>query len=318
MSDTENWEQFRAQIGAARALLGDPSAAARGRSDMVPVAEPSADASLPSLLEQCLDMLAAPSPAIRPSLRTVHQLACVGGTLINRCIASMPNTKLLSEVDPLSPIAFNQPQTFVPTDLIRLDRASSRPSGDDVLTRIFLAGTEVLYEETRRNGVALILRDHAHGQFSFGDHTQHHPTLMEMLEDRFTLRSLVIVRHPMESFLSLRANDWLHFSPPSLKRYSELYLAFLDHFSALPILRYEDFLQDPQTRMQETCDILDLSYNPDFIHLFPDLQLSGDSGRGGDIIKERPRKPVPPDIAKAAAAAPAYRALCARLGYAIG
>ena len=57
---------------------------------------------LPSLLEQCAAMVAA-QPGPQP-YRVLHHMACTGGTLISRCLATMPNVVLLSEIDPLSAI----------------------------------------------------------------------------------------------------------------------------------------------------------------------------------------------------------------------
>ena len=36
------------------------------------------------------------------TLRSIHHLACTEGTLISKCIASMPDVALISEVNPMN------------------------------------------------------------------------------------------------------------------------------------------------------------------------------------------------------------------------
>ena len=38
----------------------------------------------------------------KPVIRTIHHLACTGGTLISKCISSMPETALISEINPMN------------------------------------------------------------------------------------------------------------------------------------------------------------------------------------------------------------------------
>ena len=39
-------------------------------------------------------------PQGKPLLRTIHHLACTGGTVISKCLAAMPDVALISEVNP--------------------------------------------------------------------------------------------------------------------------------------------------------------------------------------------------------------------------
>jgi len=307
MSDADAWTGFRKEIGDALDLLSDVP---RPTPDMRSLSPAGA---LPSLLEQCRDLIGQAGDSAPPMLRSVHHLACTGGTLISRCIAAMPNTQVLSEVDPLSPMAHKQP--FHPTDLIGLVKSGSRPSEQSVLIRIFLAGLDALYRETHPIGVRLVLRDHAHGQFCVDDRVADRPTLGDILLREYTLCSLVTVRHPLDSYLSLLKRGWVHFSPGDIESYAQRYLAFLDRYEGVEILRYEDFVRDPEGRMQHICKVLSLSYNPAFEQIIPALHLSGDSGRSGTVISPRPRRPVPEDLTADLGASLSYAALCRRLGY---
>lgn len=244
------------------------------------------------------------------TFRSLHHFACTGGTLISRGIAALPNTLVLSEVDPLSPMTGTR---FVPTDLIGLIRHGSRPMPEDVLVAVFRAGLEALLAETHARGLRLVLRDHAHSQFCQGAAIPDRPTLREMLPQ--PLRSMVSVRHPLDSWLSLLKRDWVRLEPATLEEYGRRYLAFLDRHADCEVLRYEDFVADAETAMQRLCAGLDLAYDPGFRDGFAAIALSGDSGRRGDTIAPRPRHTVPQRVAEEAAASPAYGVLCARLGY---
>lgn len=308
MSDQTAWQGFRKEIEEAQALLKgrDDAAAPALRTEVLASA-------LPSLLEQCREMAGSPEAATARPIRSIHHFACTGGTLLSRCIAAMPNTEVLSEVDPLSTLGPRW--SFMPSDLIGLARSGSRPPGQDILIRIFLAGLDVLASTARQSGVSLILRDHAHSQFCYDAGLSERPTLREMLMPDYTLLSLVSVRHPLDSYLSLRRQDWINFTPGSLEEYAGRYDAFLDRHDGVEILRYEDFVAAPEIQMQRICEILSLTYNADFRQIFPALRLSGDSGRRGDTIAPRPRWPVPDEVTVQIPQNKAYENLCARLGY---
>lgn len=309
MSDTSAWKSFRKEIQQAQALLQeqqDAQATAESPNDVLASA-------LPNLLEQCREVVrTSKANTLRP-MRSIHHFACSGGTLISRCLAAMPNTQLLSEVDPLSTVG--QRETFVPTSLIRLAQHGSRPPSQDVLVDIFLAGLDVLSNDARQNGFDMVLRDHAHSQFCLGSAVLERPTLGEMLDPHYALRSVVSIRHPLDSYLSMEKLDWIRFTPRTLEEYARRYDAFLDRYAGIDIVRYEEFVENPEAQIQRICSILGLQYNADFLHVFAALRLSGDSGRGGGEISARKRRNVTPDMLKEIDQSPAFKELCNKLGY---
>lgn len=305
MSTTGTRRAFREAIEEALALLEVPARPPRVAAGTV---------SLPSLLEQCQAMVreaAAQDPA---PLRSLHHLACSGGTLIARSLAALPNVRLLSEVDPFSELPLEN-RRFFPNDLINLARNGSRPPERQVLAGIFLAGLKVLHEDSRRHGLHLVLRDHAHSLFTHGPEIPRRPTLRELLATEYGLRSVVTVRHPLDCYLALEANRWIRFSPPTLDEYCRRSLAFLDRHADLERLRYEDFVGAPEVAMQRLCTVLDLPFDPAFAQLFQAHRLSGDSGRQGTLIRQRGRRACPEAIREQALDSPAYVRLCATLGY---
>lgn len=255
----------------------------------------------------------APGPA--SPLRVVHQFACTGGTLICKCIASMPNVQLLSEVDPLDAQAHANPTRFVPTDLVRLLRLATQPVKDKALIDVFMAGLEEIGGHADRMGLRLVLRDHSHGHFCFGRIEPARPTLRELLAPFHDLKSVVWVRHPVASFTSLQKNGWLHFEPRTIDEYAKRYLAFLSRYEDVPVYRYEAFVESPSSQMKEICRVLDLPYRAGFEETFGAHRLSGDSGRSGGEIAPREGRTIPNEVLKQVHSSEAMGELCNRLGY---
>lgn len=305
MSDAGGRRELRQAIEGALTLLREYAER--------PYPAALAGPALPSLLDQCRQMVCEQQAQEPPPIRTVHHLACTGGTLVSRCIAAQPNVRLLSEVDPLSELTHKQ--RFVPADLIGLAKLGSRPPENDVLVEVFQAGLGVLYEDARRRGKHLVLRDHSHSHFTFGPSIPSRPSLREMVAERWPVRSIVTVRHPFDSFLSLQNNGWEHYSPFTLEEYAARYHAFLDHYAGLPVLRYEDFVDEPETQMRRICDVLGLGYDGSFSQVFSAIGMSGDSGRGGDMIGKRSRREYDERLMQEARDSKGFERLLGRMKY---
>lgn len=279
---------------------------------VLPTSPTSHAEPLASLLAQC-DAAVAAIPGPEP-LRSIHHFACTGGTLISKLLAGMPNTVLLSEIDPLSQ---GIPQArFMPTDVVFGLRHSIRPIDPEIIIATFVASIKAAKDGLERQGSHLIIRDHSHSQFCRDD-TDYaaRPTLREMLKDQFPIRSVVTVRHPLDSFLSLNNHEWIAFSPGTLDAYAERYVAFLERHRGIAVIRYEDFVASPETVSRELCDILALECSPLAPELSPLIKMSGDSGRNEGPIAVRPRRTVPAMIETARSVSRTYRTLCRRLGY---
>lgn len=271
---------------------------------------------LSSLLEQCQQMgerIAKRPPA---PIRTIHHFACTGGTLVSKCLAAMPNTQVLSEVDPLSPIPDLH---FAPMDLILHLRHARRGVPDGVLVDMFLAGLKVIYDHCCNTGTHLVLRDHTHSHFCFGPEIPERPNLREMVQRNHPVRAAVTVRHPLDSFLTLRflsqTGGWMHFEPKTLEEYCKRYMAFLQAYEDAPLFRYEDLAEQPEAELRGLCEALELPYAEGFADYLSVFGLTGNSGRSGLEISRRPRREVPEAVAAERGSSPAYAALCARLDY---
>ena len=269
---------------------------------------------LPSLLAQC-ETLCAQAPDTAP-IRSIHHFACTGGTLISRCLATMPNITLLSEIDPLSRMQTATPQyPFLPTDLIYGARVALRPIDDSQTMELFDAALASLHQILSARGSYLVLRDHAHSQFCSDTAPVDRPTLRELIARSAPVLSVVTVRHPLDSWLSLKNNNWVHFTPGTLEEYSQRYLHFLSLYRGQKKVRYEDFVAAPDRVLEEICNSLDLAFVPGSEDLVQVVSISGDSGRKTGPIAPRPRRAIPDDVANEAAQSAGYAQLCDALGY---
>lgn len=270
----------------------------------------------PNLLEQCIALCDEAQGIQAEPIRTVHHFACTGGTLISKCIASMPNTQLLSEVDPLSCLGDTEsnPQ-FAPSDIAKLMRQSTHGASPELIGELFLNNLQIIHQKSVNAGLRLILRDHTHSHYCAGDDVPSRATLRSLVSSKFTTLSVVTVRDPIDSYLSLQNNGWVHFTPASFDEYCRRYLAFLNDYEGVEIIRYEDFVAHPKKVMGDICEILKLPLNPSFQDVFSVHKITGDSGRSSSIIEARDRRPLDKQTSEEFEASTMYKKLCSVLGY---
>ncbi len=273
--------------------------------------------SLPNLLKQCITLCDNAMEKRSEPIRTVHHLSCTGGTLFAKCISAMPNVMLLNEVDPLSPIPFeSRKPSFRPTDMISLLRQGDPNISNDFLVRLFTHDLSLLREQQAIIGRVLVLRDHSHSHFLTGGAVAIRPTLREIVEDSFPINSIVTVRDPVDSYLSMRAMGWHNqFAPANFEEYCRRYLLFLEKYKCVKIFKYEEFVADPQKWLRRICDVLLLDYTDKFTQTFGIFQLSGDSGRTGNVIQIRKKREVDGNFLQALKESASYRKLMQKLDY---
>lgn len=273
-------------------------------------------ASIPTLHEQVSAYLNDQRRQQHSAISSLHHFACVGGTLIARCIAAMPQTYLLSEIDPLSTHGLDpRHPAFAPTDLVRHLRYSTRPVPEGTIEKTYLAAVETIHAELRVRGARLVLRDHNHSHYCTASEPEERRSHLSILSERFDVHGVLTVRDPVESYISLVKQGWDAFMPKGFDEYCRRYLLFLDDYQGLPIFRYEDFVADPEVELEAMCDVLDLEYAPGAPDLISAVRMTGDSGRSGRGVSARPPKPRTKSLQQEIGASDAYQGLRARLGY---
>jgi hypothetical protein len=254
-----------------------------------------------------------PDSPPKPLIRTIHHLACTGGTVISKCVAAMPHVALLSEVNPLNRFGAD----FEPTNpLLMLERSHRQLAMEEIrddFQHQIAQAVKICVEDC----VDLVIRDHSHTDFCMGENAAALTPICDFLGEDYELLSAVTVRHPLDSYLGLVAQGWeTQFSPSSLEEYASRYLCFLDRYRNLPVFRYEDFSLNPAAFMVGLCSSLELVYDPGFEQRFGKIHLSGDSGRSSNVeISPRPRREVPGQIRDEMESSNAYAELISRLRY---
>ena len=169
----------------------------------------------------------------------------------------------------------------------------------------------------KQDDVDLIIRYHSHTDFCFGPRPSSICPVADYLYPEYALRSVLTVRHPLDSYLGLLAQNWeTQFTPSTLDEYSQRYHAFLDRYNTVPLRRYEDFCTNPSPFMEDICQMLEISYHPSFISRFVDIRNGGESG----IIKQRQiaapqRRPIPLAAEDETESSECYKQPISRLGY---
>ncbi len=267
-----------------------------------------------ALFEQWSE-ICEPETHQKPPVRLIQHLSCTGGTLICKCLAAMPNVTLLSEVNPLSQLHIHSDSRFTPTDLVSLARQGKFPLIEELCEKIFKADVGVIAEHVKQLGKYLVIREHSHSDFMVGESPSEFSTIRKLLQDDHPVLSILTVRHPIDSYLSLTNVDWLHFIPTTFDEYCRRYLLFIEYNKGLPVFKYEDFVVDPENEMKQICEVLDLPFNEDFQDIFDINVMSGDSGRSSSTIEIRDRRKYDDAFREELNESAMYARLCEVLGY---
>ena len=250
------------------------------------------------------------------ALRTVHHFSCTGGTLFAKCIASLPNSLLMNEINMHSSIPTSREgrAKFTPSDIVSLLRQGNRNIDPELISKLLVQDLKTIRDELHKIGRTLILRDHAHSAFLVGKAARPEQALYPQVHGSFEMYSLVTVRNPVDSYLAMRKRGWhLQMMPNSFEEYCQRYHSFLDVHEGVPIVKYEDFVRAPKTTMRKICQRLSLTYFADFTDVFGSFHFSGDSGRGGRKITRRNR--ISNGSAEPLDGGESYRELANRLAY---
>lgn len=250
-----------------------------------------------SLLERCRAVTEQDKNRIKPTLRVIHHFACSGGTLISKCIAAQLNVFLLSELHPTTRHGFDSERAqFTPRDVVTQAIYSRIPDVDTLAKNIFVKNIIETEKHVRRLGGYLVLRAHSHSDYCTCQPLPNENSIQSLLEPHFNIKNLVTIRDPIDSFLSLRENKWVHFTPNIFDEYCRRFLIFIESLPKAKIIKYENFVVSPDKEMIEINEFYKLGIpisNLDDIDIY---QVSGDSGRQGVEIKPRKRKEISKDF----------------------
>jgi len=240
---------------------------------------------------------------------TLHAMASSGGTVVCRALATHQKVLVLSEVSP----GARRRIRFVPDTPLASLMASPLLAAEE-REDLFLQQMAKIAELSREKGWELLIRDHPHSDFMQGDEPSAHSSLVRVMGDSLGARC-ILVRHPLDSFLSSRASVYLSRRVNNLEGYCRRLLQFDEIHRDLPRFTYEDFCADPEDFLPRLAERLGLPFENDWRARLADVKLSGNSGRSGDVVTTRSRRRVPHDVSRSLRSSPAFAELCRRWGY---
>ena len=254
---------------------------------------------------------------MKKRLLTLHHQGCSGGTVISRAIGSMLKTIVISEVHPDRLI-----YGFNPYDPIQNLLAQTNLKDNTELKRnIFFQRINQCHEISIKAKFNLVLRDHSHSDYMLEKDLKfikNKSSLINLLSKNFNLISILTIRNPIESYISLCSNGWAN-SIKNFNDYCDRILLMTETYKSLgcEIIRYEDFCENPEQTLKKICKIYEIQFNKKFKDIFYKIPMTGNSGRGKTLnsIQTLEPKLVDDNLKKQALSSHSYSKLCKDFNY---
>ncbi len=226
-------------------------------------------------------------------LRIIHHWPCSGGTLISKCIASFSNIIFLNEVHPYAYIRYldTNEKEYLPTDLIQQLSFKKNGSNANICNSAFVGAISEVNDTICKMNKTLVIRDHSYVDFFRGPLPRKESLIHELFNEKYNLQRIFTIRHPLDSWLSLKENKWdkgIQFN--SFNEFCLRIKIMINAMKDVPIFYYEKFCMEPDKEMKAISDKLNLKFNKSFKSNFFRIKLSGDSGRSSSEIKSRTRR----------------------------
>ena len=250
------------------------------------------------------------------AIRVLHHMARSGGTVISKCLATMDNVVLLSEIHPVSANMFNPLQQahewyglFNEQDIQRLQHGKTN----------FVEGILLIHERCVGQGKTLVLRDWTHLDFigvPFIPNPSYRLSLVDILKQKRSVINTATVRHPVTQWLSTSRLAVMQ-EKITLDLFLSGYRKFAEHCVDIGFIRYEDFTREPEHELTTLCERLDIKYDDGWRDRWWSYdKITGDSsGKNTKEIKQPSYKKLDSSLLKAFARNKDYQRSLELLGY---
>jgi len=213
-----------------------------------------------------------------------------GGTLLNQCLGSLPNTVVLSEVNPMGSGGGAQIKAATPYE------QAFRWYGIPLKSRDFSGSILELIGICKQKGLSLVVRDWSIVNFVPMPQNNYKAPYrflaIDALKDKCDIAVFAFVRDAIDVFLSQGSE---------INSFSTNYLRYLNAIVDLkiPVFKYEDFCRSPETTLKSICALGGINFSESFWNFASfsnvngDVQVKGKS-RGGRLnkIAVLPRKRI--------------------------
>jgi len=225
----------------------------------------------------------------------LHHLASSGGTVFAKAMAAQQNCVLLNEIHPyfsVIPDAAFSPTTPLEQFLARYGKSLQKTDVAKARGEAFRCKIEQILRLAGEEKQVL-LREWSHGDFFASERFS---SAALPLLDFARPASLVLLRHPVDCFLSGQTYNAWNPIKSDINEFCRRYAKFCEFFRGVPgalFLRYEDFVSRPDGVLQQMCKKLAVTFNPFYLRDLNQFKLSGASGRTSyEQIAPRPRRPM--------------------------
>lgn len=196
-----------------------------------------------------------------------------GGTLLNRCISSIPGVLVLSEVNI---------EALCPNSCSTIKEQAKKWYGLELKSDGFIENISEIYEYCLSKNITLIIRDWTFGSFVPSRYNNFKPSkslaTLDIISKSFPVTSFAFVRNSIDVWLSLSASP---------RTFYDKNLEFLYEFTEslkkrkIRIFKYEDFCNDPIQEMKKICSYIGINYSDLFLNYANFKNVTGDTDLPG-------------------------------------
>ncbi len=260
--------------------------------------------------------MSSDSDAKAPTIRVIHHMARSGGTIICRCLASMTNIVLLSEIHPAGVKFFNPMiQAHKWYGLLTPDDIELAQSG----TLDFNASIRLIWTRCLEQNKILLIRDWSHLDYTGVPYVKpdFSSSLVSTLQTDFNLIRFSTVRHPLDQWLSL-SKKTVFSQNLGPEKFLHGASRFADEARQTGFIRYEDFTRNCDENLKTLCHALQFRFDPGYSEKWQQYtNITGDvnPGRSGDVIRPLVRQNHHPAVAEKFSRLPHYQHTINTLGY---
>ena len=218
------------------------------------------------------------------TLRLIHNLPKTGGTIISKCLGAQKNVALLSEIHPKG----QEIRDKMNKNSLLGDPIYQAYKWNNLITdkeykifknnnKNFESKVDLIIEKSLSSNKFLVIRDW--GFIDFFGKPFIEPTyknmLLEILEKKFKILNIFILRNPIETLISCYKNLPFFKDNYDLNFFLNSYRNFFLTASKDRIFKYEDFLNKPNDILKQMCEILKIEYSSEYKKNMKNIILTG-------------------------------------------
>jgi hypothetical protein len=192
-----------------------------------------------------------------------------GGTLLNRCIASLPNTLVLSEINV---------EALCPSSCNTIKEQAKKWYNLELKSEGFIENIEEIYKYCISKNLTLVIRDWIFGSFVPSKYNHFKPSkslaTLDAISMVFSVIPFAFVRNSIDVWLSLQASP---------RTFYDKNLEFLYEFTKsltnnkIKFFKYEDFCKNPIKEMKKICSYTEINYSNLFLNYADFKNVTGDT-----------------------------------------